>query len=103
MANIANWVRIQMSSLVNSREKQLCEYHKNLLITQHINEILKRLVKLPLVTPKLWVHAKESFMGFDMSGWNSRGTSLQKEVFLWHLLTPPLFLMALCSPGLEGS
>lgn len=67
MANIANWVRIQMSSLVNSREKQLHEYHKNLLITEHINEILERLAKLPLVTPKLWVHAKKSSLVFNMS------------------------------------
>lgn len=67
MANIANWVRIHMSSLVNSREKQLCEYHKNLLITEHVNEVLERLAKLPLVTPKLWVPAKKSSMVFDMS------------------------------------
>lgn len=67
MANIANWVRIQMSGLVNSREKQLREYCKNLLIIEHINEILERLAKLPPATPKLWVHAQKSSVVFDMS------------------------------------
>lgn len=66
-ANIANWVGIQMSGLVNSREKQLCEYCKNLLITEHIKEILESLAKLPSATPKLWVHAQKSPMVFDMS------------------------------------
>lgn len=91
-----------MSGLVNSREKQLCEYCKNLLIAEHIKEILESLAKLPSATPKLWVHAQKSPMVFDMST-QMGGTSLQKEIFLWYLLTPPVFLMTMCTPGLEDS
>lgn len=95
-ANIDNWVRIQMSSLVNSREKQLCEYHKNLLVTEQINEILGRLAKLPLVTPKLWVHAKKSstffYMSTQVGGIPRELHSKERFVFLWHLLRAPLLL-----------
>lgn len=64
MANIANWVRIQMSGLVNSREKQLREYCKNLLITEHVNEILERLAKLTLSYTKTLGSCPEELYGF---------------------------------------
>lgn len=95
-----------MSGLVNSREKQLCEYCKNLLITEHIKEILESLAKLPSATPKLWVHAQKSPMVFDMStqmGGIPGELHSKKEIFLWYLLTPPVFLMTMCTPGLEDS